>query len=40
MLENCTLKSLVHVQKARVTVTEPEMRYYLAQVLILILKLI
>jgi len=31
MLENCTLKSLVHVQKARVTVTEPEMRYYLAQ---------
>ena len=39
MLENCTLKSLVHVQKARVTVTEPEMRYYLAQVII-ILKLI
>ena len=31
MLENCTLKSLVHVQKARVTVTEPEMRYYMAQ---------
>ena len=30
MLENCSRKSLVHVLKARVTVTEPETRYYMA----------
>jgi serine/threonine protein kinase len=31
MLENCARKSLVHVLKARHTVTEPETRYYMAQ---------
>lgn len=31
MLENCARKSLVHVLKARNTVTEPETRYYMAQ---------
>ena len=31
MLENCSRKSLVHVLKSRVTVTEPETRYYMTQ---------
>jgi serine/threonine protein kinase len=31
MLENCARKSLVHVLKARSTVTEPETRYYMSQ---------
>ena len=30
MLENCSRKSLVHVLKCRVTVTEPETRYYMS----------
>ena len=31
MLENCSRKSLVHVLKSRVTVTEPETRYFMTQ---------
>ena len=31
MLENSSRKSLVHVLKSRVTVTEPKTRYYMTQ---------
>ena len=33
LLENCTQKSLLHVLKYRSTITEPETRYYMKQIL-------
>ena len=34
LLENCTQKSLLHVLKYRSTITEPETRYYMKQILL------
>ena len=34
ILENCSQKSLLHVLKYRSTITEPETRYYMKQILL------
>ena len=34
LLENCSQKSLLHVLKYRSTITEPETRYYMKQIML------